>query len=359
MPASASATSSRRSLPSPFCAVRVACRTKRYCPTPRQNHDEDKRQVAARTKEVEAEVFTFFSFPPELRNMIYEYSLHYPDSRQLYAPYYRSQLAAARHEPPIYTPWAPRLRPQTILLLNKRITSECLPMLKSRTLVIDRLPPPRALSIVRERAIIRRCASTRRGDPEPFHHFMHLSDFISPRTLQSIAHIDINVGLCEGPLGSGWAWMPIVDELLEILKQRNICAKLRLILRLCNTTQNPILWHSDKPYLGDLIKKFEKFALDNPNVFAQREIKADIWMISAQKAWLVSSEIFEARPRVKVQLLDGSEMELDEDGNRLVKQRRPPPSELRVYPDKEIFPGSVMQFAKPFSSLYYLDEDEY
>lgn len=71
--------------------------------------------------------------------MIYAYSLDYPSSRDLY----RRQLSAAYQ--PTHT-WAPRLRAPTILLLCKRITRECLPILHARTLVIDRLPPARFLN---------------------------------------------------------------------------------------------------------------------------------------------------------------------------------------------------------------------
>lgn len=213
-------------------------------------HDE-ATSPTTRAEDAQDARFTFFTFPPELRNMIYEYSLQYPDSRQLYSSYYlhkQLELDASRsnRRPTSPTPWAPRIRPQTILLLNKRITNECLPMLKSRTLVIDRLPPPRALRERKSFAI--KACSTRRHDD--FHHFMQLSDFITPRTLQSIPHIEINVGLCEGPLSSGWAWRPVIEELLDILKQRNVCTKLRLLLRLCNTHEDRIAWQSDQQHVS-------------------------------------------------------------------------------------------------------------
>lgn len=190
------------------------------------------------------EQFTFFSFPGELRNMIYDYSLCYPDSRQLFAPYYR-RPSANKTTPT--SKWKPRLRTPTILLLNKRITNECLPILKSTKLVINRLPPPVA------RDIHTHYFHNHEGHPQPS-LFMRLSDFISPRTLQKIPQIDINVGLCEGPLGSGWAWAPVVYELLTILLQRNACSKLRLLIRLCNTQDYPLVWRSDQDYHVRMIK---------------------------------------------------------------------------------------------------------
>lgn len=77
---------------------------------------------------------------------------------------------------------------------------------------------------------------------------MRLSDFISPRTLQSIPQININVGLREGPLGSGWAWKPVVDELISILAQRNACVKLRLLIRMCDTRYYPNVAQKDMGY---------------------------------------------------------------------------------------------------------------
>lgn len=174
--------------------------------------------------------------------MIYDYSLHYPDSRRLYAQYYRYPAINKTS-----SKWDPRLRAPTILLLNKRITKECLPVLKSTKLVIDRLPPPRICDI-HNTLFEFSC-----GYPRPS-FFLRLSDFIRPQTLQNIPQIDINVGLCEGPLGSGWAWTRVVDELLAILTQRNACAKLRLLFRLCNIDDYPSVWQSDRNYQALMIR---------------------------------------------------------------------------------------------------------
>lgn len=174
--------------------------------------------------------------------MIYSYSLNYPDSRQLYATYY--QRPAINTDLP---KWEPRLRAPTILLLNKRITRESLPFLKSTKLVIDRLPPPRT-SDIRKQPI-----DYFWGYPRPS-YFMRLSEFISPCALQNIPQIDVNVGLGEGPLGSGWAWTRVVNELLILLTQRNACVKLRFLCRLCNIEDSPNLLQSETDY-RDLIFK--------------------------------------------------------------------------------------------------------
>lgn len=206
--------------------------------------DDGQIVIRSQSGRFQKKPFTFFSFPGELRNMIYDYSLCYPDSRQLFAPYYRRPSA---NKATSTSKWKPQLRAPTILLLNRRITNECLPILKSTKLVINRLPPP----ITRD--IQTHYLHGREGCPHPS-LFMRLSDFISPRTLQNIPQIDINVGLCEGPLGSGWAWGPVVTELLNILLQRNACSKLRLLIRLCNTQDYPLVWRSDKDYQVRMIK---------------------------------------------------------------------------------------------------------
>lgn len=297
--------------------------------------------------------------------MIYEYSLHYPDSRQLYAPYYRrcdrDDNAAG------LTTWMPRLRAPTILLLNKRITNECHAILKSTTLVIDRLPPPRSL---RHRSGMDSCPYIDHDGYPQLSQFMRLAEFISPRTLQSIPQIEINVGLCEGPLGSGWAWMPVLDELLSILTQRNACTKLRLLIRMCNTADHPIVAHSDRDYQFHMIKvrsklicpspslvtgdaneltsqKFKKFASVNPNVFARRKVRLDVWKIEGQKATHVSARSF---PEPVLVLEDGEVYELDRPQKELI-------SAPRMYPDREMFPGSVMEFVKAAPPPFYSNDD--
>lgn len=267
--------------------------------------------------------------------MIYNYSLHYPDSRRLYATYYR-RPSISKNSPE----WEPRLHAPTILLLNKRITKECLPILKSTKLVIDRLPPPRACDVHRGPLVY--VAGYYRHS-----YFMHLSEFISPRTLQNIPQIDINVGLCEGPLGSGWAWKRVVDELLEILTQRNACVKLRLILRLCNTDDYPNVWHSDRDYHLRMIKKIDKFSNVNPNVFAQREVKLEVWRIEGRKATYVDEKSY---PRPLMIIEDGSSKVLCSDETLVEERPIPAP---RMYPDREMFPGSILEFVRPAPPPFY------
>lgn len=175
--------------------------------------------------------FSFFDFPPEIRNMIYDHSLYWPDCVDLYRSFYSQISAYSPIEKPQLSQYQYErtFRTPTVLLLCRRITEESLPILKSRCFVIDRLPPfvPGGL--------------------------MKITDFIGQRTLQSLHHIDLRIGLGEGPLGSGWIWMRLLDELLTILKDRNAFVKLRLLVRLCDK-QIMSRWNQERRYRKDIAK---------------------------------------------------------------------------------------------------------
>lgn len=74
------------------------------------------------------------------------------------------------------------------------------------------------------------------------------------------------------------------------------------------------------------------FKRENPNVFAPSEIIVETWQVEGQRATFVSRH-----PRSD-----------DEDTS-------PPPD--RVYPDREMFPGSIMQFVKDLPAPYWSDEE--
>lgn len=175
--------------------------------------------------------FSFFDFPAEIRNMIYDHILHWPDCVDLYRSFYRQIPAYPTNEEPHPSQYQYQrsLRTPTILLLCRRVTRESLPILKSRWLVIDRLPPfvPGGL--------------------------MKMTDFIGRRTLQSLHHIDLRIGLGEGPLGSGWIWTRLLDELLTILRERNAFVKLRLLVRMCDN-QMASRWDQERRHSKDIKK---------------------------------------------------------------------------------------------------------
>lgn len=92
-----------------------------------------------------------------------------------------------------------------------------MPILRSQTFIIDRLPP---FHVTRLR-------------------LMPLTNFVGRVTLQNIFHLDLRVGVCEGPLGSAWLWSNLVDELYGILSERNRLITLRLLFRVCNARAYP------------------------------------------------------------------------------------------------------------------------
>lgn len=154
----------------------------------------------------------FLRLPPEIRNIIYDVSLHWPDSKTLYSgyneqikEYYVKKHAGVDAEFPVYSG---RLSTPTILLLCKAITAECLGILKSRKLVIDRLPPWLP------------------GAKRP----MRISQFVGTATLQNLRFLEIHPAFGLGKLGSGWVWSGVVKELVEILLVRNAFERVRFVL---------------------------------------------------------------------------------------------------------------------------------
>lgn len=172
---------------------------------------------------------SFFVFPAEIRNMIYEHSLHWPDCVSLYRSFYRQIPAYPKGDEPHQDCYQRNLKTPTILLLCRRVTQECLPILRSRCLVIDRLPPfvPSGLT--------------------------KMTDFIGRRTLQSLHHLDLRIGLGEGPLGSGWIWTRLLDQILGILREHNSLVRLRLLVRMCDKRM-VTRWDQERKYHQEIIK---------------------------------------------------------------------------------------------------------
>lgn len=180
----------------------------------------------------EARRFSFFDFPAEIRNMIYHCSLHRPDSADLYRSYYRQAAARPRGQR-----WhRAHLRTPTILLLCRRITDESMPVLRAGWFVIDRLPP---------------CMPPM---PDGRGGFLRMSNFIGRETLQRLHYIDLRIGLGEGPLGSGWIWNRVLDELLGILSERNALVHFRLLIRRCNQEDSPSIWTTEVTEEGQIRK---------------------------------------------------------------------------------------------------------
>jgi hypothetical protein len=175
----------------------------------------------------------FFNFPPEIRNMIYEYSLAWPTSYELYAPYNQQidDYYANKDDPNKKFPeYSGVLRTPTILLLCRRITAECHPVLQSKTFVIDRLPPWLP------------------GAPRP----MLFSWFIGRRTIQSLRHIELRIPAGQGRFGSGWVWAWIALDVLNILRERNSFDTLKVIITMFNDRRGG-MWGPESEDLNKII----------------------------------------------------------------------------------------------------------
>ncbi|POS81149.1 hypothetical protein DHEL01_v200472 [Diaporthe helianthi] len=260
---------------------------------------------------VEARPFSFFDFPPEIRNMIYNISLLRPACADLYRAYYKKNAARPKAKR-----WArPHLKTPTILLLCKRITDESMPILRARWLIIDRLPP---------------CAPPL---PDGKGGFMRMADFIGRETLQRLEYIDLRVGLGEGPLGSGWIWNRMLDELLAILREKNALVHFRLLIRRCDEDDNRSIWSTEYTAEWDIRKKLTYFEVTNPNAFKPCKVTKETWRIDGRLATFVGVP---------------PESASDKDPEPL----------CRFYPDPELFPGSIMQFVGALPEGDWSDDDE-
>ncbi|KAG8167034.1 hypothetical protein KVR01_002723 [Diaporthe batatas] len=273
-------------------------------------HGDDNGQTLPgqpSSRAVEAGPFSFFDFPPEIRNMIYHISLQRPTCEDMYRCYYKQNAALPKNEK-----WArPHLKTPTVLLLCKRITDESMPILRARWFIIDRLPP---------------CAPPL---PDGGGGFMRLANFIGRETLQRLEYIDLRVGLGEGPLGSGWIWNRMLDELLAILNEKNALVHFRLLIRRCNKEENPFVWFTEDAEESSIRRKITYFKVSNPNAFKPCKITEETWRIDGQLATLV-----DIPPKCTL---------------------KPP---CRSYPDPELFPGSIMQFVRPLPGTAWSDDDD-
>jgi hypothetical protein len=192
--------------------------------------------VSAGTSVTSSKYSFLTTFPPEIRTQIYDYACHWPNSRSIYAAYnreideyYTARRAGIARDFPV---WRGCVKPLTILLLCKQITMECRPILESRFLVIDRLPP------------------WPKGALQP----VPLSKFITKKTLQAVKRLEIRFTLGQGTEGSGWFWIKMIRELVAILLEKNSFSELRIVL--CVTSMDDVgVWRKDASYLCRMEKE--------------------------------------------------------------------------------------------------------
>ncbi|KAK0617830.1 hypothetical protein B0T17DRAFT_311717 [Bombardia bombarda] len=204
--------------------------------------------------------WSFLHFPGELRNMIYEYSLHYPTSLELYSAYNHRIVEYYAQKSSDLTLQFPQysgiLKTPTILLLCRAITAECLSMLRAQQFVIDRFPPwvP--------------------GQIRP----LRISQFIGRQTLQSLRDIEIRIPLGHGSYGSGWVWDDILKELLAIWRQRNAFKCLRVLTVIHNRAHIPIWTSHEHEHLESIENALDEFKFANPNSLRPDVIKQEYWV---------------------------------------------------------------------------------
>ena len=255
----------------------------------------------------------FFKFPAEIRNMIYDHALHYPTGRELYRGYDRKldEWRESRRTPSLINDTgsecscdcdhcrpasedggdddrshcssyghrqdhddhneevnnpsaippgrrAIRFQTPTILLLCRKITAESLPMLRARPFIIDRLPP---------------FVST----PNAIRNPLVLSDFMGRQTLQSLRHIELRVPFGQGDQGSGWAWTPIINDLFEILEEKNsfnVLLVSSIIFKHIEVLEGGSEWR----HFRNLNNKIETLLLFNPRYWNPGKICREFWV---------------------------------------------------------------------------------
>ncbi|KAK8028726.1 hypothetical protein PG991_005782 [Apiospora marii] len=152
----------------------------------------------------------FMKLPFEVRNMIYDHCVFYPSSKELYHVYYSRRNSQTQR----FTP--------TIYLLSKEITREALLALRSRVLVIDRVPP------------------WPMGRSSP----LEICNFISRDTLLKVRYLELRVAFGEGDSGNGDVWLKVVRDLLRALSSRNSIIHFKVLVKV-HGLQVPYVWSAE------------------------------------------------------------------------------------------------------------------
>lgn len=153
----------------------------------------------------------FMKLPLEVRNMIYDHCVFYPSSKELYHVHYSKRNSQVQR----FTP--------TIYLLSKQITQEALLMLRSRVLVIDRVPP------------------WPMGRSSP----LEICNFISRDTLLRVRYLELRVAFGEGDSGHGDVWLKVLKDLMCALASRsNSIMEIKVLVKI-HGLQVPYVWSAE------------------------------------------------------------------------------------------------------------------
>ncbi|KAK8128225.1 hypothetical protein PG984_009333 [Apiospora sp. TS-2023a] len=167
----------------------------------------------------------FMKLPLEVRNMIYDHCVFYPSARELYRVYYTQRISQVQRSTPI------------IYLLSKQITREALLVLRSRVLVIDRVP--------RGRSVLR-------------------------------------VAFGEGDSGNGDVWLQVVKDLLSALASRNSIIELKVLVKI-HGLQVPYMWSAELKRYEQMVQQFD--AWEHKHGRRPCTVQYERWVIDAPYAY--------------------------------------------------------------------------
>lgn len=158
--------------------------------------------------------YRFLDLPVELRNIIYSYSIQWPNFSEIFNEFSKWKSYKARCDEEKRTPLSARpsfeeMRTPTILLLNRKITAEALVVLYGRPFVLTSPSP----------------------HPIPFSNPVYITEFISEATLRNVRTVALNINLNytrTNSFGDANGWTRTVTTLFEVWKEKNSLIKVEV-----------------------------------------------------------------------------------------------------------------------------------
>ncbi|OTB08234.1 hypothetical protein M426DRAFT_203208 [Hypoxylon sp. CI-4A] len=202
------------------------------------------------------------SFPPEIRNLIYYYTVGYPSCRRLYDLYYdliEDRPRSVSHGM-LYHTQVP-FRTPSILLLCKQITRETLPLFRTRPFFIDRIPP------------------WIMGNAFP----LSFTNFVSVSTLQHLPFVQIKISLGENnDVQSGKIWLEVLDDILGAWAESNSLVRLQIMFKLFNIAR-PNVWYYELENYEKIVEKLSYFEFRH--ALKPGLIRWETWVIDCNYAY--------------------------------------------------------------------------
>lgn len=176
---------------------------------------------------VDKSVFRFLELPYEIRHDIYRIALRYPDLTPVFNHYeqilHEFEAPFERPAETLYTPLccvpvrqSPPMRTPSLLLVNRQITAEALPVLRDTVFALTRLPP-RQMTLARP---------------------MDITDFIGEGTLRTIRYMELTLDLYGDSKGCRW----MVELLLDVWTTGHSLRKLTVWVRVEVTDEVIARW---------------------------------------------------------------------------------------------------------------------